>query len=123
MSHANYYKQGSFNIICSQCGQKYKDSECSQRWDGVVVCKNCYERKHPFLEPVPSPIDSLPVDRAQTRPTERFIDYGYNYNKWNYIISSPAVNGRVKWNNAHFKWNVNTSSDTPDTYLFPVSGE
>lgn len=42
----NYYKQGTWNIVCYVCGKKYKADEVKRRWDDVYVCKKDYERRH-----------------------------------------------------------------------------
>jgi len=42
----NYYKQGTWNIVCYVCGKKYKANEVKKRWDGAYVCSKDYERRH-----------------------------------------------------------------------------
>lgn len=44
----NYYKKGSWNVICDSCGFKYKSHQVKQRWDGYIVCDACYETRHPM---------------------------------------------------------------------------
>jgi hypothetical protein len=36
-------------VICDICGFKYNSDEVKKRWDGMVVCKQDFEEKHPSL--------------------------------------------------------------------------
>lgn len=38
---------GDWNAICDQCGRKYKASQLRKRWDGLMVCAEDYETRHP----------------------------------------------------------------------------
>lgn len=37
--------------ICDRCGQRYFLRELKKEWTGFKVCQECYEPKHPQLEP------------------------------------------------------------------------
>jgi hypothetical protein len=43
----NYFKPGSWNVICPVCGVRYKADELRQRWDGQWVCRQDWESRHP----------------------------------------------------------------------------
>jgi len=46
------YASGRYAIaLCDQCGQRYKLLELIRDWKGFKVCTECYEPKHPQLEP------------------------------------------------------------------------
>lgn len=45
----NWLKLGDYNAICDSCGRKFKASTMLKRWDGLFVCKEDYEVKHPQL--------------------------------------------------------------------------
>lgn len=46
------YVSGKFAIaLCDQCGQRYKYLQLIKDWKGFKVCPECYEPKHPQLEP------------------------------------------------------------------------
>jgi len=47
MGQADFYKQGDWNFICDVCGFKFKASEGLKRWDGVYVCRQDFESRHP----------------------------------------------------------------------------
>ena len=37
--------------ICDRCGQQYDYLDLKKEWNGLLVCPECYEPKHPQLEP------------------------------------------------------------------------
>jgi len=37
--------------ICDRCGFQYKYTSLKKEWTGFRVCTECYEPKHPQLEP------------------------------------------------------------------------
>jgi len=41
------YNPGDWAVICDVCGFKIKASESRHRWDGLIVCKNDWEVRHP----------------------------------------------------------------------------
>lgn len=40
--------QGNYNTICQVCGWKFKASELRKRWDGLWVCQEDWETRHPM---------------------------------------------------------------------------
>lgn len=74
---ANYLAKGSFNVICDQCGRKYKADQTRMQWDNLRTCYHCYDPKHPWLIPLPAVIDGLPVPNARPRPSDNS-----QYSKW-----------------------------------------
>ena len=38
MGRADYYKHGDANAICDRCGFKFKHSELTREWTGLLVC-------------------------------------------------------------------------------------
>lgn len=38
---------GNWNAICDVCGVKYKASQLKKRWDGLMVCEEDWESRHP----------------------------------------------------------------------------
>lgn len=45
---SNYFKSGTWNVICDVCGRQYKSDEVMKRWDGLMVCKADFENRHPL---------------------------------------------------------------------------
>ena len=43
----NYLDKSSYNALCDSCGRKFKASQLLRRWDGLMVCKEDYEVRHP----------------------------------------------------------------------------
>lgn len=44
----NYFKSGEWNVICMVCNRKIKASASLKRWDGLIVCHDDYETRHPM---------------------------------------------------------------------------
>lgn len=68
----NYYVSGSWNCICDSCSIKVKASETKQRWDGLIVCRNCFEMRQP-QDFVKARQDKITVPFTRPRPTDAFI--------------------------------------------------
>lgn len=47
MGRADYYKDGTNNAICDYCGKKFKANKLLKTWDGLWVCRNDFEVRHP----------------------------------------------------------------------------
>ena len=46
------YAIGKFALAhCDRCGFRYKLLELKKEWNGLKTCPECYEPKHPQLEP------------------------------------------------------------------------
>jgi hypothetical protein len=56
------YIPGLFNIYCMSCNRKYKSNEIRRRWDGLYVCDEDWEPRHPqdFVRGVPEESNKLP---------------------------------------------------------------
>ena len=53
------YASGKFaKAMCDRCGFEYKLLELKQEWNGLKTCPECYEPKHPQLEPTPTVADA-----------------------------------------------------------------
>lgn len=53
------YAKGTYaNAICDRCGFKYPYLSIKTEWDHTRVCSECYEPKHPQLNPVHPPVDA-----------------------------------------------------------------
>jgi|TARA_R110000751_G_scaffold64547_3_gene132576 NAD-dependent SIR2 family protein deacetylase len=44
--------------ICDRCGWQYPYLSMKTEWDHARVCPECYEPKHPQLDPIQVPIDA-----------------------------------------------------------------
>lgn len=56
------FVSGLFNIYCMSCGRKYKSNEIRKRWDGLLVCDEDWEPRHPqdFVRGVQEKSNILP---------------------------------------------------------------
>tara|TARA_R100000234_G_scaffold50208_1_gene30074 strand:- start:462 stop:803 length:342 start_codon:yes stop_codon:yes gene_type:complete len=47
------YASGKYAyFICDTCGFRYKYTKARMTWDNKKVCHECYEPKHPQLDPI-----------------------------------------------------------------------
>ncbi len=74
----NYYISGQWNLICDICSVKYKAGKAKHRWDGFVVCPNCYEQRHP-QDFVRTKQDKISVPFSRPIPQEIFVVVPYNF--------------------------------------------
>ena len=44
------YRSGDHKVICDQCGFEKLRSQCKFQWDGLLVCGECFDPKHPQLD-------------------------------------------------------------------------
>ena len=82
----NYYESGGWNLICDSCSIKYKASKAKQRWDGFIVCPNCYEQRHP-QDFVRSRQDKITVPYIRPPADIFIIDVEDDYTVNGYIIN------------------------------------
>lgn len=61
-----WYAPRQWNAICDVCGFKFKSDKLQKRWDGMMVCSEDYEARHPmdFLR-VPDDDQAVPWTRPE----------------------------------------------------------
>jgi hypothetical protein len=70
----NWLKLGDYNVICDSCGRKFKASTMRKRWDGLLVCKEDFEVKHPQLSlKVRGDKQQVPIPRPEA--VDQFLFY------------------------------------------------
>ena len=42
-----YFKKGDWNADCERCGFEYKASQLKKEWTNLMVCRDCWEPRHP----------------------------------------------------------------------------
>ena len=43
----NHLILGNWNALCDSCGRKFKALDLKKRWDGLMVCQEDFENRHP----------------------------------------------------------------------------
>lgn len=84
------FLSGQWNAICDVCGQKYKSGQMKKRWDGLMVCPNDWEPRHPqdFLRSVPDH-QAVPWSRPQT--PDVFIPSNWDRTLVDYTTMTEAL--------------------------------
>lgn len=73
----NHLILGNWNALCDSCGRKFKATDLKKRWDGLMVCREDWEQRHPQ--------DLLRVQREQISvPWARPYPAEDTYLPWNY---------------------------------------
>jgi hypothetical protein len=74
MGQSDYYSHGNWDVLCDDCGRKYKASDLLKRWDGLMVCKQyCYEERHP-QDFVRGATDKISVPWSRPENQDQFVD-------------------------------------------------
>lgn len=47
MSYTPHYKRGTWNAVCDRCGLVFKSDQLRKTWDGLYVCHDDWEPRHP----------------------------------------------------------------------------
>lgn len=47
MPKPTVYIKGDWNAVCDECGRRFRASQLKKRWDGLMVCSQDYEVRHP----------------------------------------------------------------------------
>jgi hypothetical protein len=76
MSKDWYYKSSEWNVICDVCGKKMKSSHARHRWDGLIVCDEDFEHRHP-QDFIKVKQDKITVPFTRPRPEDVFTDVTY----------------------------------------------
>tara|TARA_R100001460_G_scaffold38262_3_gene72824 strand:+ start:941 stop:1717 length:777 start_codon:yes stop_codon:yes gene_type:complete len=69
--------------ICDRCGQRYRYPKLRKEWTGLKTCPDCFEPKHPQLEPSSVPYE--PQVLHEPRPDIKEV--------LSVTITFPVVNG------------------------------
>jgi hypothetical protein len=67
---------GDWNAWCEVCGFKFKASKLRKRWDGLMVCNDDWEHRHP-QDLIKVPKDDQTVPWAAPEPADEFITVDY----------------------------------------------
>lgn len=72
-----WYRSGDWNAICDVCGFKFKNTALKKRWDGLMVCDEDWEQRHPqeLIRPIADQ-NKLPWTRPEG--SDQFITLTYN---------------------------------------------
>ena len=58
--------------LCDRCGQRYLLNDLRKEWQGLKVCLECYEPKHPQLEPRRNVSDAIALYEPRPTPDDAY---------------------------------------------------
>lgn len=93
--YSGYYR-GDYLAICDRCGFKYHRSQMRLDWEHFLVCRSCYEIRHPQDIVPPSRVDRQWVE--EPRPREAVN----NFSGWSVVDPNDTVTKSGDEFDAHF---------------------
>lgn len=69
-----YFLSGQWNAICDRCGFKFKSSELKKDWQGLMVCEEDYETRHP-QDFIRVRTEKVLPEWVRPRPSDVFLVY------------------------------------------------
>lgn len=106
----NWLKLGDYNAVCDSCGRKFKASSLLKRWDGLFVCKDDYEIRHPQLSlRVHGDKQTVPIPRPD-QVIDTFIQVCYVWQSSGYADLATADCARADNNSIPYKTLLQFSS-------------
>lgn len=66
------HRIGSYNVICDRCGFKLDAGQTRMEWQGLRVCKSCWEPRHP-QDFVRGRVDKQRVPNPRPDPTPIYL--------------------------------------------------
>ena len=123
------YALGKFaKALCDRCGFEYKLNELKQEWNGLKTCPDCYEPKHPQLEPNhPGPDPTALYQPRVDGRTEVTVENLLGLNPFTSTASSAVItvlepsHGRSTSDTVRFR-NVSSFDGFTKTVLENASG-
>jgi hypothetical protein len=70
------YIPGTYLQICDRCGFRYRNTQTRKEWTGLIVCKGCFETKHPQLTVKPKK-DMQAVRHARPEAEDVYLSTAY----------------------------------------------
>lgn len=113
----NHLQLGNWNALCDRCGRKFKASDLQRTWEGLMVCKEDFELRHP-LDFLRVQKEKITVDWARPYPSmDTFIGYTCSIKEMNgYADIGTADCARVDFSMAYDSWDVSTNWIYRDQY-------
>lgn len=113
----NHLQLGNWNALCDRCGRKFKASELQRTWEGLMVCAEDYETRHPsdFLR---VQAEKITVPWARPYPdTDTFVAYSCSIKEMNCFADIGVADcARIDFSMPYDSWDVQTNWLYRDMY-------
>lgn len=111
---------GQWNVLCDVCGFKFKSGDVQKRWDGLYVCKDDYEVRHPsdFFKGTKDD-QRVPFNRPDTCSDTAYTDVGGNSVTPNCDIDTYGdESATITWGtqSSVLIWNTTLTADRTFTF-------
>ncbi len=96
MSWGWEWKSGDHWVVCDVCSKQTRASSIKKRWDGLLVCPDDYETRHPQdLLQVRKEDTSVPFSRTEPPDTFTTVYYINDYIDGDYWESDYVEEGTL----------------------------
>lgn len=75
MGRADQFQPGTYNAICDRCGFKWKMCDLKKEWTGLMVCRFCYDPRHP-QDLVRAKPETQITGEIRSEPSDSFLSPG-----------------------------------------------
>jgi len=72
----NFYKPGTWKVVCDRCGFVFRSNELKKTWDGLMVCEQDWEPRH-IADFIKSPNTAPPLPFTRPEPADTLISVDY----------------------------------------------
>ena len=96
MSNGWEWKPGNWWVICDVCSKQTRASAIRKRWDGLLVCPDDFEHRHP-QELIRHRVEDISVPFSRPEPTDQFATVLYinDYVDGDYVDSDYIEEGTL----------------------------
>ena len=92
------YASGKFaKALCDRCAFEYKFSELQEEWNGAKVCSDCFEPKHPQLEPLTAKSDPEALYKPRPNNDQEEGEGFVVVVSSSILLSPPSSQNTSKW--------------------------
>ena len=110
--------------ICDRCGYQYDYLELQKEWNGLFVCHECYESKHPQLDPPYSRPDPEALKNAKPARNEPVIVFVGDSGDSSFESNGMQPSNNIKKLEAGFLvGSVTISTASTTTYTVTVAAK
>ena len=110
--------------ICDRCGQQYKFLQLRKEWNGLQVCPECFESKHPQLDPSYHAADAQALPFARPAREEPVIVFAGASGDSTFESSGMQPAQQIKKLVSQFSLGeVTISTASTTTYTVTVAGK
>ena len=117
------FATGKYSLaLCDRCGQQFKFNQLKQEWNGLKTCPQCFETKHPQLDPSYYSADAQALPWTRPDREEPMIVFVGNSGDSSFESNGMQPSNNIKKLEAGFSvGSVTISTASTTTYTVTVA--